>query len=186
MHQTITDIISHIPPFDPLEADHIADTLAWINSGAPLFRLQPPDLPPKHLVSYFVLVDVEAKQLLLVDHIKAGLWLPTGGHVEPGEHPRATVRREVREELGIEAEFLADDPLFLTVTRTVGTTAGHTDVSLWYLLRGDAARDLAFDREEFNSVRWFDLDSLPLERSDPHCERFAAKILRQLFAQSAH
>ncbi|MEE3919135.1 NUDIX domain-containing protein [Micromonospora sp. BRA006-A] len=31
------------------------------------------------------------------------MWLPSGGHVEPGEHPADTVRRELREELGVAA-----------------------------------------------------------------------------------
>ena len=129
-----------------------------------------------HLVSYFVLVDRERSSLLLVDHINASLWLPTGGHVEPGEHPADTVRRECREELGIEASFIRPEPFFLTVTTTVGATAGHTDVSLWFLLEGDVARMLTFDREEFHDAEWFAIDALPLERSDPHMARFAAKL----------
>jgi 8-oxo-dGTP pyrophosphatase MutT (NUDIX family) len=39
--------------------------------------------------------------VLLVDHKNARLWLPTGGHVEEGEDPRATVVRELKEELGL-------------------------------------------------------------------------------------
>ncbi|MFI5343447.1 MAG: NUDIX domain-containing protein [Chlamydiales bacterium] len=38
----------------------------------------------------------------LVDHKKANLWLPAGGHVEPNEHPRETVKREILEELSIQ------------------------------------------------------------------------------------
>ena len=34
---------------------------------------------------------------------EASLWLPTGGHVEPGEDPSDTVERECQEELGIPA-----------------------------------------------------------------------------------
>ena len=70
---------------------------------------------------------------LLVDHKKAELWLPPGGHVDPGEDPQETFRREAMEELGIDAEFLFDKPILLTMTKTVGYVAKHTDVSLWYL-----------------------------------------------------
>jgi 8-oxo-dGTP diphosphatase len=55
----------------------------------------------------------------------------TGGHLEVEEHPIDAVKREIREELNIEAKFLIDHPLFLTVTVTVGLTSGHRDVSLW-------------------------------------------------------
>lgn len=39
-------------------------------------------------MSYFLVAS--DTQVLLVDHKNAQLWLPTGGHVEPGEHPRDT------------------------------------------------------------------------------------------------
>ncbi|MFE4718607.1 hypothetical protein ACFRLW_19610 [Streptomyces sp. NPDC056728] len=42
-----------------------------------------------HLLSYFVVPDNSCGQLLLVAHLKAGLWLPAGGHVESGEDPWA-------------------------------------------------------------------------------------------------
>jgi 8-oxo-dGTP diphosphatase len=172
---------------DALEAEHRDDVLGWIDSGVEVFRVRKPDVPPKHLVSYFVLVDPERRSLLLGDHLKAQLWLPTGGHVDPGEHPRQTVVREAREELGIEAVFLDDGdgngPLFVTVTETVGLTAGHTDVSLWYLLRGRVDDDLAFDPGELRSVGWFTfaevLDTDPA-RLDPHMHRFTAKLVRHL------
>lgn len=43
---------------------------------------------------------------LLLKHKKLGLWLPPGGHVEPGETPDEGVRREVREETGLEIDFV--------------------------------------------------------------------------------
>jgi 8-oxo-dGTP pyrophosphatase MutT (NUDIX family) len=121
--------------------------------------------------------------LLLVDHKKAGLWLPSGGHVEPDEHPRATVSRELWEELRLHADFLFPQPIFLTLTETVGTTAGHTDVSLWYVVRGDERSQIAYDHDEFEQIAWFPLTALPLERSDPYMERFAAKLRHCLTRQ---
>src|ERR1044072_5276694 len=94
--------VASIVPFDSLERGHCEDALAWIDSGAELCRVQKPATPPKHLVSYFVLVDHHQDHVLRVDHKNAELRLPTGGHVEPGEHPRATVARELREELELE------------------------------------------------------------------------------------
>lgn len=44
---------------------------------------------------------------LLLKHKKLGMWLPPGGHVEPGETPDEGVRREVREETGLEIDFVA-------------------------------------------------------------------------------
>ncbi|MFN8491529.1 MAG: NUDIX domain-containing protein [Caldilineaceae bacterium] len=180
MRTTLTALIHVIQPFDALEQEHIQTTLTWIASGAALFRVAKPATPPQHLVSYFVLVDPDQKKLLLVDHKNAGLWLPGGGHVEPDEHPQATVRREIDEELGIAANFLFAEPLFLTVTKTVGATPGHTDVSLWYGLCGDSTAPLNFDENEFHAIRWFAFDALPLTHADPHLARFMAKLKRRL------
>jgi 8-oxo-dGTP diphosphatase len=176
MRDLIRELVGSIDPWDDIEREHRTDALGWIDSGAPLFRRAKPATPPKHLVSYFVVVDRAHQRLLLVDHILAGLWLPSGGHVEPDEDPTDTVRREVVEELQVDARFLMAVPLFITVTDTVGSTAGHTDVSLWYVLHGDCTKELIYDREELHSIAWFPLEDLPLERTDPHLVRFAGKL----------
>ncbi|PFH10516.1 ADP-ribose pyrophosphatase YjhB (NUDIX family) [Collimonas sp. PA-H2] len=165
---------SSIQPLDTLEQTHIAEALEWLDSGAELCRQAKPATPPQHLVSYFVVVD--DGHALLVDHRNAQLWLPPGGHVEPGEHPRTTVLRELEEELGFSASHAIQAPVLLTATTTVGLTAGHTDVSLWYVVRASRAQKITFDEKEFNAVRWFPFAELPLERSDPHMDRFLRKL----------
>ncbi|MBX3010039.1 MAG: NUDIX domain-containing protein [Caldilineaceae bacterium] len=176
----IANLVRAIAPCDALESDHQRQALSWITSGAPLFRTQKPATPPQHLVAYFAVLDPSADKLLLVDHKNAGLWLPSGGHVEVDEHPHTTVIREAQEELALPAQFLWDEPLFLTVTETVGVGVPHTDVSLWYLLQGDSTLPLAYDPDEFYGVAWFALDELPIKRCDPHLARFAAKLKRRL------
>lgn len=168
--------LSQIQAHDAIEAKHQQQTLEWIKSGAPLCRIAKPDIPNKHLVSYFVLFDEKQRKILLVDHKKAQLWLPTGGHVEVDEDPLEAVKRECFEELGIEADFYWQTPLFLTVTETVGLTVGHTDVSLWYVLKGDSQASYHYDAEEFNSIKWFTIDEIPYTQSDPHMQRFVEKL----------
>jgi 8-oxo-dGTP pyrophosphatase MutT (NUDIX family) len=171
----IKEIISSIIPFDQMEQDHIDFAKEWIASGVEIFRIAKPDLPKIHLVAYFVLIDPCNNELLLTDHKKAALWLPSGGHVEKDEHPKQTVSREVKEELGIEADFLFDCPQFITVTDTVGNVSPHTDVSLWYVLRGNRNKTLQFDCNEFHQIQWFLPQEIPYDRSDPHMRRFVDK-----------
>ena len=104
MRASILGLVESIEPFDEVEEKTRCSVLSWIDSGAELCRLIKSGTPPRHLFSYFVVVDQD--HILLVDHINAQLWLPTGGHVEPGEDPTFTVRREAKEELSIDAEFL--------------------------------------------------------------------------------
>jgi len=174
MRDDIRKEVELIEPLDALEQYAKQDVLTWIDSGVEICRLKKPDVPPKHLISYFAVVDGD--YILLVDHINAELWLPTGGHVEPGEHPRTTALREAKEELSIDGEFLHHGPLFLTITETVGKTAGHTDVSIWYALLGDRKEQLIFDDSEFHSVHWFHKDEVPMHRTDKHMARFLQKL----------
>jgi 8-oxo-dGTP diphosphatase len=179
-------IVAGIAAFDDLESAHRADALDWIHSNAPLYRVRTPDVPPRHLVSYFALVDAEAEQILLVDHILAGLWLPAGGHVEPDEDPRVTVARELQEELGVTADLvpgLGSNPLFITQTTTVGSDAGHVDVSLWYVVAATIADRFTPDPGEFRGIRWWTFAAVhaaPAGSLDPHLPRFVAKLRRQL------
>ena len=179
IRKEIFELISSIIPYDRQEKEHIDFVQKWIASGAEIFRIAKPDQPKIHLVSYFVLVDPYTNELLLTDHKKAELWLPSGGHVEIGEHPKQTVCREIKEELGIEAEFLFEHPQFVTITDTVGNVSKHTDVSLWYLLRGNKNDILNFDSEEFHQIRWFNPQEIPYNRADPHMRRFVDKVMKK-------
>jgi NADH pyrophosphatase NudC (nudix superfamily) len=111
---------------------------------------------------YFALFDEVRRSVLLVDHVKAGLWLFLGGHVDDGEDPRTTVLREAAEELQIIASStprFGGEPLFPTVTQ------------------------IEADPREASQVRWFNLDD-PAEwahdRFDPHMARFRDKLLARL------
>ena len=175
----VAGLVRAIEPFDEREARDRADTLAWVASGATLCRTAKPATPPEHLVSYIVAVDPAERQVLLVDHRLSGLWLPAGGHVEPGEHPADTARREMDEELGIAASLLGDrdGPRMVTRTRTV--QGDHLDVSLWYAFAVPTSAELAWDRREFLGVRWWPYEAIrhgAATRFDPELPRFVAKL----------
>lgn len=178
----IARLVRGIDVLDDLEEAHRDDALDWLGTTDDIFRRAAPATPRKHLVAYFLLRDAAAKAVFLVHHRKAGLWLPTGGHVEVGEDPADTVRREAAEELGIEAVFADGDPhpRFLTVTETVGAAeARHIDVSLWYLLAASRVDRLAPDPREFADARWWTREEVAGADSsllEPHLPRFLAKL----------
>jgi 8-oxo-dGTP diphosphatase len=155
--------------------------MRWLERTDDVFRRVRPATPPRHLVSYVVPVDERDGGVLLVDHVNAGLWLPPGGHVEPDEHPAATARREAEEELGL-ADAAVGEPAFLTVTRTGGVDAGHTDVSLWFVVPTPREQPLTIDRREFRSARWWSPAEVAAAGGagfDPHFGRFLAKLGRR-------
>jgi hypothetical protein len=87
LREEIRALVAQLVPVDRVEDEHRRQALAWIDSTRDVFRRIKPRTPSPHLVSCFLLIDHDNGIVLLVDHLKAGLWLPSGGHVEPGEHP---------------------------------------------------------------------------------------------------
>lgn len=171
------DVVSNLEPGDNLEAEHRSHTLGWLRRTDDVFRRVKPAQPDQHLVSYVVPIDPADGGVLLVEHVNAGLWLPPGGHVEVDEHPYDTAAREIGEELGVTAEPTRE-PVFLTVTETVGTDSGHTDVSLWYVVEIPRDRELTPDTGEFHGIRWWTRDEILAADPalfDPHLPRFLAK-----------
>lgn len=102
--------------------------------------------------------------------------MPAGGHADPGESPKETVRREAMEELGLAAKFRFERPLFITVVETTGLLTSHCDVDLWYVVNGEAFKIPKFDTREFSEMQWFDFDALPIGNVEPHLGRFVSKL----------
>lgn len=45
-------------------------------------------------------------KVLLIKHKKLGLWLAPGGHIDEGETPDQAALRELKEETGLDADFI--------------------------------------------------------------------------------
>lgn len=70
-------------------------------------------------------------------------------------------------------------PAFVTVTVTGGVDRGHTDVSLWFPLRGTCGMGLSGGADEFVDARWWtprEIRAAAPETLDPHYTRFADKL----------
>jgi 8-oxo-dGTP diphosphatase len=177
----VAALVTAIDPLDDVEVRHREESLAWLRSTNDVFRRARPATPSPHLVSYVVLVDRRDGAVLLADHRAAGLWLPIGGHVEPGEDPTETAVREVMEELGVRARFAGATgrrPVFITRTTTRGADP-HVDVSLWFVFGGEREQLLRPDPGEFRSVRWWsraELGAADPTSFDPHLHRMLAKL----------
>jgi hypothetical protein len=83
--------------------------------------------------------------------------------------------------LGLEASLAggAVDPVFVTVTTTIGADRGHTDVSLWFVVEGSRGMALSLDKVEFRGARWWSLEevtSADAASFDTHFQRFLRKV----------
>lgn len=114
-----------------------------------------------------VVTDPAGKVLLLDHHIRprSGWGLP-GGFLEHGEQPEAGIRREIREETGLELAELA-----LLRVRTLGT---HIEM----LFRAISDGDAEVKSKEIKGLGWFDTASLP-PRMNAGQKKFIEDLLRR-------
>ncbi len=129
------------------------------------------DAPPsavRHWTASAIVVNPHYDQVLLIDHVKSGLWLFPGGHVDAGETLAETAIREVREETGIDAEVVtgpmpAYDPVimhpvpFAVIEATAADPVNgpHQHVDGLFICRAAAAElPGRLDPREVSGARW--------------------------------
>ena len=103
-----------------------------------------------------VVLDAEGRVLLLEHRFRTGSgWGIPGGFIEKGEQPEEALRRELREEVGLELES-AEIAFVRTLKRPT-----QIEIVFRCRARGSTTRK----NIEIKSADWFTLDHLPSELS---------------------
>jgi len=110
----------------------------------------------KFTVSVVALIINSRKEALVLDHyIRPGAsWGLPGGFIEPSEEPTEAVRREIREETGIELGEVE-----LMEVRTV-----RRHIEILFLARSDG--EARIGSREIRDLGWFPADKLPDEMNE--------------------
>lgn len=127
-------------------------------------------------------------RVMLRLHPKLGLWLPCGGHVEPGELPDEAAVREVEEESGVRVRLIGPPPVEAPGPRQLvrprgvqlDTIApGHEHVDLVYLAMPAA---IGYDGRLAGDPTpgWFDADGLNGLPLTAEIEAWTTLALREL------
>jgi 8-oxo-dGTP diphosphatase len=91
------------------------------------------------------------------DGVFGGFWDLPGGFVEEDEHPHDTIRRELREETGLETEpgrFVG-----VWMDRYSEDDSGPSTLNLYWTARATSGEARAAD--DVSELRWFSLEDLP-------------------------
>lgn len=130
---------------------------------------------PSNDIRHFTVTGIllHEDKVLLVENRKAQLFLCPGGHVEPNEDPVTALRRELREEVGLEIEIIADDRFAHSSVKTSpepftvvmvdipahGTEPAHQHIDFVYAVR-PLSLDIRLQDEELASYRWVSIDEV--------------------------
>ncbi len=139
-------------PIDQLTYERF---LTRLNDHAPLTH---EDNPHSHFCCFTLPLDCVTHSIFLVHHIKAGDWIPPGGHIDAGETPLQTVRREFTEELDYE---ITNEPITLfgisinSILNPKQLCKEHYD--LWYAVE-TGKKNFNIDKGEFYDAGWFSYD----------------------------
>lgn len=119
------------------------------------FELYPHSSPTAN-----ALVEDEEGRLLLARRAREpyrGRWDIPGGFLQEGEHPLDALRRELREETGLEVE--PDAYLGAFMDRYGDGPSAHATLNLFWTARVTTGEPLAAD--DVSELRWFAVDELP-------------------------
>jgi len=112
-------------------------------------------LQQKFTASVVALITNERGEVLLLDHVlrPGSGWGMPGGFIVRGEQPEAAIKREIREETGIE--------LSNVLLYRVRTLKRHIEII--FTARSESIGEIK--SREITELRWFDPDQLPPEMS---------------------
>jgi 8-oxo-dGTP pyrophosphatase MutT (NUDIX family) len=139
-------------PFSALCSEAVREDYRQLIQTGRLIRQ---DDPLCHVCVYFLPYRQSENSVFLVHHVKSGLWISPGGHVEADEALQQAVVREMREELGVvlDAESITG-PSVLTVTEIDNarqTCRRHFDI--WYFVHLPK-EEPRIDRNELHDGEW--------------------------------
>jgi ADP-ribose pyrophosphatase YjhB (NUDIX family) len=125
----------------------------WRNTPRSVRRWGVRLIEPRFTVTAGAVITDERGRVLLLNHVfrPGSGWGIPGGFIERGEQPEAAIRRELREEIGLELER-AEIAFVRTLKRP-------SQVEIIFRAR---ARGLTGNKSvEIKSAEWFALDKLP-------------------------
>ncbi len=111
--------------------------------------------PYEHFCTFTVPIVPSKRLVYMGHHKKADAWMPPGGHIDPGENPIQTVKREFEEELQYKITFevveLFDFSVY-NVTKEGRDCKIHLDI--WYLIHLAHPEEFLYDAGEFHDAGW--------------------------------
>lgn len=155
------------------------DYLGWLESHPTAWSRS---CIPAHLTASALVCSSDGRQVVLVRHAKIGLWLQTGGHLEPEDTSlEAAALREAAEETGLTGLRILPGPTQLSRHRVPCVAEWHLDVQ--YTVVADQVRRPPGSAES-TGIGWFAASDLPEPTDDTVRDLVEASVRRLARTQS--
>lgn len=139
-------------------------------------RFSKDENPESHYCIFFASVDPATQRVFVGRHIKSGLWLVNGGHIDEGETPPEALTREIGEEwgddYGVKIDFENIQSELLTIIPIDNPTkqpcTEHLDI--WYFVYCNETQfnpDQEKLAAEFTETGWYPVNNIPQPTSQP-------------------
>lgn len=141
---------------------------------------------------------IENEKVLLIFHQKLQKWLPPGGHIEANETPVEAARREVKEEVGLDIEFIAQENLqvdywnarsferpYLCLLENIPAykdKPAHQHMDFIYVAKPASEQSPSQDSSLHLPFKWFSLEELTLLRPDEDIFCETLQVIRHLLS----
>jgi ADP-ribose pyrophosphatase YjhB (NUDIX family) len=131
---------------------------------------------------------VHQGRVLLLFHPKLGLWLPPGGHVEPGELPDEAAVREVLEETGVRCRLVGEHGVQVEYPRQLIRPYGiqverirpgveHIDL-VYFAVAEDEGWAISNELAVRDRAGWYAPAELAALGANDEIQQWVAKVLR--------
>ncbi|MBI4136673.1 NUDIX domain-containing protein [Candidatus Roizmanbacteria bacterium] len=114
--------------------------------------------PDDHFSTFFIPFVQKTKYVFMGDHIKSGVWLVPGGHIDRDEHPVDTIIREIKEELDTAVTEKDIEFFDITITNINSSYPCKRHYDLWYLYRLRERVNFNYTKEEFKVAKWMNIE----------------------------
>ncbi|MDD5469776.1 MAG: NUDIX domain-containing protein [Candidatus Peribacteraceae bacterium] len=179
IRKSYIEAIESIVPVDDIEKKDIARAIRWLREVSAVNKQNNSD---EHLGILTPVLSPDKSHTFLLQHRKANLWLPPGGHVDLGQTFVESALAEAEEELSMRKPILlSTNPIFLSWTKTQGANAGHIDVTAWFLLAGNPEDSYLVQEKEASDSAWISIQKLLSLPEFSHLHRGFQKIQNLYF-----
>lgn len=137
---------------------------------------------------------IHEHKVLLIAHKKLNKWLSPGGHIEENETPGEAAKREVKEETGLDIEFIQQENIWINCWNAKSIerpfmclleeipayrdVPAHQHIDMIYV-----GKPCGGELYDTNDLRWFTFEEIQMMTPDKEIFKETQQVISHLLSQ---